>query len=157
MSLKLLSRSLVVTGLMLVGLAAQAVEVEDAWIREAPPTAEMIGGFMTIKNGSDQDWILVGAHSDAIPHIMLHRTVHEGGMARMVHQKQVVIPAGGTVQFKPGDYHLMMKSPKPPLKAGDKVTITLEFKGGEEKDVVFTVKKMPMMMDHHGMGDMHHH
>ncbi|MBD3670587.1 MAG: copper chaperone PCu(A)C [Gammaproteobacteria bacterium] len=135
--------------------SAHAIEVSGAWIREAPPSARMIGGFMVIRNNSKQDVFLVRAQSKRVEHIEIHRTVHEEGMARMVRQNEVKIPANTSVTFKPGDYHLMMAAPKPPLKAGDKVNITLEFNEGEKVDVVYTVKKMKMM--NHDEMPHHHH
>jgi copper(I)-binding protein len=144
--------------LTLFALSAQAIEVDNAWIREAPPSAQMLGGFMTIKNDSAKEMVLVGAHSKAFSMIMLHRTVEQDGMSRMIHQDKVVIPAHGMVEFKPGDYHIMMPSPAKRLVAGDKVTITLEFEGGKEVDVEFTVRKakMPMHnMDGMDMGHQH--
>lgn len=157
---------IVVPGLlMLLGLSAQALEVENAWIREAPPSAQMMGGFMTLKNESDEPMVLTGAHSKSFKMIMLHRTVEKDGMAKMIHQDKVVIPAHSTLEFKPGSYHIMMPSPSKRLVAGNKVTITLEFEGGKTMDVVYTVRKdtmrMPKMdgmnMDHHhhDMHDMH--
>lgn len=143
--------------LTLVTLTAQAIEVDNAWIREAPPSAQMLGGFMTIKNDSANDMVLVGAHSKAFSMIMLHRTVEKDGMARMIEQDKVVIPAHGMVVFKPGDYHIMMPNPAKRLVEGDKVTITLEFEGGKEVDVEFTVRKGQMPMHNMDGMDMGHH
>jgi copper(I)-binding protein len=144
--------------LLLLAQSAQALEVENAWIREAPPSAQMMGGFMTLKNDSDKPMVLTGAHSKAFKMIMLHRTVEKDGMARMIHQDKVVIPAHGTLEFKPGSYHIMMPSPAKRLVAGDKVTITLEFEGGKHVDVVYTVRKGKMMMHNmDGMNTGHQH
>jgi copper(I)-binding protein len=144
--------------LALLGLTAQAQEVENAWIREAPPAAQMMGGFMTLKNDSDKPMVLIGAHSKTFSMIMMHRTMEQDGMSRMIKQDKVVIPAHGMLEFKPGSYHIMMPSPSKRLVAGDKVTITLEFEGGKTMDVVYTVRKgtMPMKnMD--GMNSGHQH
>ena len=131
-----------------------AVEVNDAWIREAPPTASMMGGFMTIHNPSAQDIVLIAASSKTFKHIMLHRTIEENGVSKMVHQMQVVIPAHGSLEFKPGSYHIMMPAPQKRLVAGDKVMIKLEFKSGKTSDVEFEVRKGMVM--NHGGGNHHH-
>jgi len=144
--------------LALLGLSAQALEVDNAWIREAPPSAQMMGGFMTLKNDSDKPMVLTGAHSKSFSMIMLHRTVEKDGMARMIHQDKVVIPAHGTLEFKPGSYHIMMPSPSKRLVAGNKVTITLEFEGGKTMDVEYTVRKDTMGMPRmDGMNTGHDH
>lgn len=124
-------------------LAAGGVTVENAWIREAPPGARAMAGYMVVKNHGTSDKILVGAASDAFGEVMLHRTVIEGGMAKMVHQMAITIPAKGEVTFEPNGYHVMLMAPKKPLKTGDKVEITLKFKDGETMKVVHEVRPAP--------------
>ena len=154
---------------LISSMYVHAVEVSDAWIREAPPAARMLGGFMTINNHSDKEMILVGASSKTFKHIMLHRTMEVEGVSKMIHQDQVVIPAHGTLVFKPGDYHIMMPAPEKRLVAGDKVMVTLKFKSGKIQKVEYTVRKgnggtyhqghsmqdMDKKHDMHGGG--HHH
>jgi hypothetical protein len=44
------------------------------------------------------------------------------------------VPPGQTVELKPGAWHMMLIGLKAPLKAGDKVPMTLKFeKAGEVK------------------------
>ncbi|MCW8917709.1 MAG: copper chaperone PCu(A)C [Gammaproteobacteria bacterium] len=125
--------------------------VENAWIREAPPGAMAMGGYMTLHNHDDADRMLVGASSPAFESIMLHRTVIDGTMAKMVHQHMVTIPANGSVTFEPNGYHLMMMKPKQALRAGDEVSVTLAFKDGESVEVTHQVRA-----GSGGMGGMSH-
>ncbi len=90
---------------------------------------------MTLNNHSDAVRTLVGASSPAFGNVMLHRTVMEGGTAKMVHQMAIEIPANGSVTFEPNGYHLMLMKPKQQLKAGDKVDIALKFKSGKTMKV----------------------
>jgi hypothetical protein len=127
------------------------VGVKDAWINEAPPGAAAMAGYMTLHNPSTQARALVGARSAGFAMVMMHRTEMEGGMAKMVHQEEVDIPAGGEVSFAPGGYHLMLMRPRQAYKAGDKVEITLLFKNGTEMPVQFEVRRgAPMDMGGHG-------
>ena len=132
--------------------------VDNAWIREAPPGATALAGYLTIMNHADKPRVLVGASSSAFGMVMLHRTVMEGGMAKMVHQQMIEIPANGSLTFEPNSYHLMLMKPKQQLKAGDKVDITLEFKNGDTMVVTHEVRADMGGMDHSGMdhGSMHH-
>lgn len=139
--------------LSMISLMVHAVEVTDAWVREAPPSAKMLGGFMTINNHSDKDMVLTGANSKTFKKVMLHRTMEVDGVSKMVHQHMITIPAHGQLEFKPGDYHIMMPAPEKRLVAGDKVTITLVFKSGETRDVEYTVRKGMKMQGH---GHQHH-
>jgi len=134
-----------------VAQAGDKLMVDNAWIREAPPGATALAGYMTVMNKGDAPRVLVGASSPAFGMVMLHRTIMEGGMAKMVHQNEITIPAGGKVSFEPNSYHLMLMKPKQTLKAGDMVDITLKFKNGETMTVTHTVKAGMGGMDHGGM------
>jgi copper(I)-binding protein len=133
--------------------------VDDGWVREAPPGAMALAGYMKLHNHADKNRVLVGAQSPAFESVMLHKTVIEGEMSQMVHQHMITIPARGMVSFEPNSYHLMMMKPKQPLKAGDKVSVTLSFKDGSTHEVTHEVRATMggMGMDHsgHNMGHQH--
>jgi len=156
-----LMQTLVLMALALgAGLAhaeGMGVMVGDPWIREAPPTAPALGGFMVLRNHTGKPVVLVGAACDEVGEVQLHRTVAEGGMMKMVEQKSVTIPANGELAFKPGDYHIMLMQPKKPFKAGDKVEVTLKFEDGSTMPVNFEVRAMAGGMPMgHDMGGMRH-
>ncbi len=114
--------------------------VEGAWIREAPPVAKVMAGYLTIRNPAAEAVVLEGAESPLFDRIEIHRTGMKGGMASMERQQGVTIPARGQVKFVPGGLHLMLMGPKKPLVAGSTATITLRFKGGHTLPVQFTVR-----------------
>lgn len=128
--------------------------VMDPWVREAPPGSKALAGYLVIHNHGKQDRQLVGADSAAFDHVELHRSVFEGSMARMVPQTSMPIPAGGQLELKPGDYHLMLMQPKQALKAGDSVQVTLRFDDGSSEQVAMPVKKAAAGMEG---GHMHDH
>lgn len=153
--MKNLLKALIAVAVTLSG-AAHAAElmVKDRWIREAPPTATALAGYMVIHNGGDSDRVLVAAESPLFGEVQLHRTVMEEGMAKMIHQPSITIPAGGSLTFEPNGYHLMLMKPKQPLKAGDEVEITLTFEDGTTLPLSYEVRSsgnggMPKM-DHSG-------
>jgi copper(I)-binding protein len=127
------------------------VVVENAWIREAPPGAMAMGGFMTLHNHGAVDRMLVAASSPAFDSVMLHQTVMDGAMAKMVHQHMITLPANGSLLFEPSGYHLMMMKPKRALKAGEMVSVTLTFKDGDSLEVQHQVRA-----GMGGMGGMSH-
>lgn len=130
--------------------AGDVVHVMDPWLREGPPNARVLAAFMTLHNGGKESVHLKAASSTDFGTIELHRTVMENGMARMKPQQEIVVEAGKMVQLKPGDYHLMLFQAKKSFRAGDKLTITLDFGRHGKQDVVFTVRKG-------GSGGMHMH
>ncbi len=129
-------------GLSLAGVsgADSMLMVDNAWIREAPPGVMALAGYMTLHNSGQKERVLVGAQSDAFARVMLHRTVLEGGVSKMVHQHMIKLPAGTTMQFKPNDYHLMMIEPRQQLKKGDRLEVTLRFQNGETQRVSYEVR-----------------
>ena len=116
------------------------LSVTDPWIREAPPTAKAMAGYMVLKNSGSEDCVLTGVRAEGFMNAMLHRTVEKEGMAQMVHQEKVTIPAGGELVFKPKDFHIMLMGPKEPLQKGDSVMVTLVHKNGNEQEVEFPVR-----------------
>lgn len=139
-------------------MAGSDVMVSDAWVREGPPNASALGGFMVIHNHSKQAKSLVKASSDSFGKAELHRTMQADGMMKMMKQEKIEIPAKGSLTFKPGDYHIMLMKPKKSLKAGDHVTITLGFSDGSSIKVKYPVRKGEGMgMNHeHDMNQMDH-
>ena len=121
-----------------------AITIQDTWIREAPPTAFAMAGYLTINNTTTQDRILTFAKSKHFNAIEFHRTVIKDGVAKMRRHDELLIPAGKSLEFKPGDFHLMLMGPKTAFKTNDEVTITLCFKNAdkiEEVDISMPVKK----------------
>ena len=142
--------SVVVCPLLLFGFLVTCVQaseellIHDAWIREAPPNAMALAAYVTVVNSSNAERSLTVATSPVFGWIELHRTVHDGDVAKMIPQDAINIPAGGRVELKPGDYHLMLMQPSRALREGDQVPITLEFKNGETQTISFPVKKQTL-------------
>ena len=120
---------------------ADHVRVTGAWIREAPPMARVMAGYMVILNrGKSTVWI-TRVSSPAFGAAEMHRTVIKNGMGRMIRQQSLRIPAGGTLVLKPRSYHIMLFRPVKPLKAGAKVPVVLTLGTGKSFTITFTVRK----------------
>jgi copper(I)-binding protein len=117
------------------------VSVRDAWIRETPPGMTMMAGYMALRNDTSRSQVLVAASSPGFATVMIHRTIVKDGMARMVHASQIELAPNASLIFAPGGYHLMLMNPKRTLRAGDRVDITLEFRGGLVLPVAYEVRK----------------
>ncbi len=137
----------VIAGVMLALSAGGAageeagITVRDAWVREAPPGAAMMAGYMALRNNSSRAQILVGARSADFAAVMIHRTTIKNDMAGMQHTPQIELAPNENLLFAPGGYHLMLMNPKRPMRAGDRVGISLEFRGGLVLPVAFAVRK----------------
>lgn len=148
--MKILRNLVLLLGLLpaMLAHAEGQLTVADPWVREAPPGAMALAGYMQLHNHGENERVLVGAASPEFESVMLHRTVLEDGVSKMVHQHMIVIPAKGMLSFEPNSYHLMMMNPQQPLKAGDTVHVTLRFKNGETQKLNFKVRAVMGEMGH---------
>ena len=118
---------------------AAPVQVSDAWIR-ALPAGLPAAGYFTLHNTSPKEVALTSAASPACGMLMLHKSSEAGGMGSMEDVQSVAVPAGGTVKFAPGGYHLMCMSPAASLKPGASVGVALGFSDGSKVAAAFAVK-----------------
>jgi copper(I)-binding protein len=135
--------ALVLTLLTSLAHAAGGLVVDGAWIREAPPGASMLAAYLVISNHGDSDARLVAVESPAFAHVMLHKSETVDGVARMLHQDSILIPAHGSVILEPGGYHLMMPAPDTRPQAGDQVEFLLRFADDSSLAVTAVVRKKP--------------
>ena len=115
------------------------VSLSDGWVRLLPgglPAA----GYFTVKNTGTAKLALTGADTPACGMLMLHKSDDKGGMSSMEDVKSVDLPGGGTLKFAPGGYHLMCMDPKPSLKLGASVPVTLSFTGAPPLTAQFEVR-----------------
>jgi copper(I)-binding protein len=111
--------------------------LKDGWMRSLPaglPAA----GYFSLHNGGSKDRVLTDAASPACGMLMLHRSDDKGGMTAMDDVSEVSIPAGGTLTFAPGGYHLMCMDAH--LKVGSTVPVTLRFRDGTTLQTQFAVR-----------------
>ena len=120
---------------------ASAISIENAWIREAPPNASAMAGYMRIVNNTEQDNSLIAASSSAFKVIEFHRSIEKDGMYKMIRHEKLDIPGNQSLELKPGDYHLMLIVPKQALKEGDTVSVELNFADQSNVVVEMPVKK----------------
>ncbi len=106
---------------------AEQINIENPWIRSAPPTATVLAGYMTIHNRSGNNIVFTAASSPSFSTVQLHRTTLHNGMMHMETVKTLPINAGGSATLEPGSYHLMLSNPKQAIKTGDSIPLTLHF------------------------------
>ena len=67
----------------------------------------------------------------------------KGDVMEMRQLDAIDLPAGKTVEFKPGGLHVMFIGLKQPLAIGSKVPVTLKFEKAGEVKVEFDVMPRP--------------
>ena len=96
-------------------------------------------GYFELDNHGLAPLLLTAASTPGCGSLTLHRTLSESGTSRMEAVKQVAVPAQGSVQFKPGGYHLMCMQPAQSLKPGGTAPVTLSFADGGSETAQFAV------------------
>ena len=119
--------------LALAALPAWAqVTVERPWSRATPPGSKIGVGFMQLKNAGAAPERVVGVSSPVAGRVEMHVTIREGDVMKMRQVESFEIPAGGSVELKPGGAHLMLMELNRPLSQGEKVPLTLKLESGAE-------------------------
>lgn len=134
------------------------IMVSGAYTYETPKSAPSGAGYLTVMNMGDTDDVLLAVRSDPMQ-VMMHETIEENGVARMVHKMSVPVAAGDTVSFEPGGLHIMfMGLNGDPFEEGEAVPATLVFEKAGEVVVDFTVinRRAEPPMDHGAGHDMDH-
>jgi periplasmic copper chaperone A len=110
-----------------------APKVEAAWARPTVNGQAGGGGFLTI-TGTTQPDRLMAVSANISKAVELHRMEMDGNIMRMRQVDAIDIPAGKTVELKPGGLHVMFVGLTQTLKNGATIPLTLKFeKGGEVK------------------------
>ena len=97
------------------------------------------GGFLKLENGGADDKLL-SASAAVSSAVELHVMTMEGDVMRMRQVDGIALPAGKTVELKPGGLHIMFVGLKAPLKAGDTFPLKLKFEKAGEVEVMVKVE-----------------
>lgn len=123
-------RIVALAGLLGAALVAQAqdaaVKVEGAWARASVQGQKASGAFMKLT--ARDNLRLVSASSPVAGVTEVHEMKMEGDVMKMRAIPGLDLPAGKTVELKPGGYHVMLLDLKAPLAKDSSVPLTLVFK-----------------------------
>jgi copper(I)-binding protein len=103
-----------------------AVKVEGAWARASVQGQKASGAFMKLT--ARDNLRLVSASSPVAGVTEVHEMKMEGDVMKMRAIAGLNLPAGKTVELKPGGYHVMLLDLKAPLAKDSSVPLTLVFK-----------------------------
>ena len=121
------------------GVKAGEIDIGHPYARAMLPGAKVGGGYLKLTNHGGPDR-LVSISSDRAASVQIHEMKMDGGIMEMRELKGgIAIPADGTVEFKPGGYHLMFMKVVQPFKEGEMVKATLTFEKAGSVDVEFEV------------------
>ncbi len=136
-------------------VVASEITVSKAYIRATIPGTEISSAYMEIANDGTSALELIGATSDVSNRIEIHQHTMADGVMKMRQQASLTIPANDLVKLQPGGYHLMIFNLTKPLKADEKVALTLHFNNQQKLELsvpVTSIIKEKQSQNHH-----HHH
>lgn len=115
-----------------IGMSGQSVTSQNGIeisnpVMMSAGSGETTGAFMQIKNTGAETDRLVGATCELAGMAQVHETIMDGDTMKMQQVEAVEIPAGQILELKHGSYHVMLMDLKQEVKAGEKVTLTLQF------------------------------
>jgi len=119
-------------------LAHNGAHVHNPWVRATVPQQNATGAFMTLDATLDSK--LVRVESPVSDHVELHEMRLEDNVMKMREVPAIAVPAGQTVELKPGGYHVMLLDLKQQIHAGDDVPLTLVFEHSDGRQEVINVQ-----------------
>ncbi len=113
--------------------------------------------FLQIENQGKTEDALLSASSPVAERVEMHSMSMEGDVMKMRAVESIAIKPGDKITMQPGQgYHLMLMGLKKPLKAGEKIPVTLNFRDAGKIKLSVDIVEMGMptkssdsMHDHH--------
>jgi copper(I)-binding protein len=120
------------------------LEITAAAIKAMTPGQPVGGGFVTIVNhGGTDDRLVSVSIAEGVRTVELHEmSMNNDVMTMRKLADGIPVPAGQTVEMKPGGLHMMIMGVKSPFKAGNVVRATLVFEKAGKVDLSIPVQDM---------------
>ncbi|MBI3943323.1 MAG: copper chaperone PCu(A)C [Chloroflexi bacterium] len=96
--------------------------------------------YLKLTNPGQADNLL-SASSPVAEAVEIHETMESQGMTMMKPVGKVSLPAGGSVELKPGGIHIMLINVKQELKPGMTIPVTLNFEKAGAMTVTSEVRQ----------------
>ena len=143
------SAAAVLFGLVTAAQAAEfktgSIVVENPWARASVGNSGVAGAFLVIHNDGAAADKLTSVTVNEARNVMMHNTVQDGEVMKMVMVDGIDVPAHGEATLKPGGYHIMLMGLKNPLKDGDTFPMILHFQNAGNLTVTVMVQKPSTM------------
>lgn len=114
------------------------VNVTNPWVRATVMQQKATGAFMQLTTA--QDMKLVSISSPAAKIVEIHTMEMDKDVMKMRHIPSLDLPAGKTIELKPGSYHIMLMGLAAQVKEGDVIPLTLVVEDKNKKQQTIEVK-----------------
>lgn len=115
--------------------------VTGLWSRPTPGGARLTAGYLRIANTGNEPDRLIGGSALIAERFEIHASDVNDGVARMRALRDgIEIPAGETIELRPGGKHLMFAQLKNSVSQGERFEATLVFEKAGPLAVAFDVR-----------------
>ena len=121
--------------------------ISHAWVKTTVPGSRVSAAYMSIK--STKPLKLVKAETTVAGIAEIHNMTMKDGVMEMKAELAFNVPAGKTIELKPGGMHIMLMQVAKPIKAGDKVPLKLTFDTGGGNSRVVNVEAIARAQSAH--------
>ncbi|MBC3872111.1 copper chaperone PCu(A)C [Undibacterium flavidum] len=126
--------------LTISAVAFSQVTVKDPWVRTTVPQQKATGAFMQLT--ATQDVKIISASSPAAKNVEIHTMEMDKDVMKMRQIMSLDLPAGKTIELKPGSYHVMLLGLTAQVKEGDLIPLTLVVEDKDKKTQTIEVKAL---------------
>ena len=116
------------------------ITIDNEWARVTPSGTGSV--YMKIINTGNGDDKLISASSDKAGMVMIHRSIREGNISKMIH-----IHDGITIHSNSS--HIMLMNLDKNLSLGDKISVVLNFEKNNSLEIMPVAKLRPPKMHTH--------
>lgn len=129
--------ALLAVAALLSACAPAEPTIEQGRFKYPLPGKTVSAGYFDLRNPTDKPITLTRVSADSGSSVEIHRTVRNGDQVRMERLGALEVPAGATLSFEPGSYHLMLFGLETlPEQTG----VTLHFADGSTLEAPFTAE-----------------
>ncbi len=112
------------------------VQIENAWTRETVAGQTSTAAYLTVTNRGSADDRLVSVSAPEPAKASIHVTENSGGVSHMRQMSSgLALPAGSTIELKPGGTHVMITGLQAPLRRGETLNLRLRFEKSGDKPI----------------------
>jgi len=118
----------------------KTLKVSNAHMPEFSPVSRTGAVYLTLKNNTTLDRVLIGASTNIARHTMFHQTIESNGSVKMKHIDELTIKVNDQVVLASGGIHLMLMGlQKRPFS--NPFELVLEFNDGQQQIILVDIIK----------------
>jgi copper(I)-binding protein len=122
------------------------IAVEGPWARSSPKMAEAGAAYMILTNNGSESDRLLSASTEAAEVVEFHESFMDENQVmkmRPIEGGVIEVPAGSSIELKPGGMHLMLIKLVNPLEEGTQISLILNFEKSGEMSIELPVSQEP--------------